>query len=98
VPLDSDLWACEVVPPCLGTLSAATRWVMRSWSVTTLSVEVLVQHVRGSWGAERLQACLPALKRYLRSAVRDDRGHQETTARAWLERRPTSRLVIREAA
>jgi hypothetical protein len=64
--------------------------VLSSWGLTTLSVDVLRQQVRGGWGSQRVQACLPRLQRFLTSRVRHDRTHQETTVRAWLDRRPCS--------
>jgi hypothetical protein len=69
-----------------------------SWLVTTLSVDVLRQQVRGTWGQERLLACLPRLQRFLTSRQRHDREHQESSVRAWLERRPISRPIPLEQA
>jgi hypothetical protein len=83
---------------CLRALGANASWLVSSWSVTTLSVEVLMQQLRGSWGAERVRACLPQLQRYLGSCLRQDRTHQESTARAWLARKPSARVVVCEAA
>ncbi len=77
----------------LGALAPMAQWVMSSWSVATLSVDVLVQQVRGSWGGQRVQACLPQIQRYLTSRRRADRIHQETTVRAWLERTPCGTVV-----
>lgn len=97
-------WALQTteaakVRQALRRLAPAATGVMSSWSLTTLSVDVVVQQVRGGWGANRLQACLPELQRYLTSRLRDDRTHQETTLRTWLERRPTGRrLVVGETA
>jgi Transposase DDE domain len=82
----------------LRTLAPTTQRVVSSWVLTTLHVDVLQQQVRGSWGAQRVQACLPQLQRYLTSAGRNDRPHQETTMRTWLARRPTARLVLQDAA
>jgi Transposase DDE domain len=82
----------------LRTLAPTAERVVSSWVLTTLSVDVLLQQVRGGWGTQRVQACLPQLQRYLTSAERDDRAHQETTMRTWLARRPTTRLVLGEAA
>jgi Transposase DDE domain len=82
----------------LRQLAPTTQRVVSSWVLTTVSVDVLQQQVRGGWGAQRVQACLPQLQRYLTSSPRDDRAHQETTLRTWLARRPTTRLVLREAA
>jgi hypothetical protein len=72
----------------LTTLAHDAGWVLSSWGLTTLSVDVLRQQVCGGWGSQRVQACLPRLQRFLTSRVRQDRTHQETTVRAWLERRP----------
>jgi hypothetical protein len=72
----------------LNTLAHDAGWVLSSWGLTVLSVDVLRQQVRGGWGSQRVQACLPRLQRFLTSRVRQDRTHQETTVRAWLERRP----------
>lgn len=72
----------------LRTLEQDVGWVQSSWAVTTLSADVLRQQVRGGWGSQRVQACLPRLPRFVTSRVRHDRPHQETTVRAWLDRRP----------
>ena len=74
----------------LRTLAQDDGWVQSSWALTTLSVDVLRQQVRGGWGSQRVHACLSRLQRFLTSRVRQDRTHQETTVRAWLERRPRS--------
>jgi hypothetical protein len=72
----------------LRTLAQDDGWIQSSWALTTLSVDVLRQQVRGGWGSQRVHACLSRLQRFLTSRVRQDRTHQETTVRAWLERRP----------
>lgn len=82
----------------LRQLAPTVQRVVSSWGLVTLRVDVLHQQLRGGWGAQRVQACMPQLQRYLTSPARDDRTHQETTMRAWLARRPTTRLVLREAA
>lgn len=74
----------------LSALGQDDGWVRSSWGLTTLSVDVLRQQVRGGWGSQRVQACLPRLQRFLTSRVRHDRTHQETTVRIWLDRRPRS--------
>lgn len=67
-----------------------------SWQLTTLSVDVLCQQVRGGWGQARVHACLPHLQRFLTSRVRNDRVQQETTARAWLAQRPQPSIQIHD--
>ncbi|NTV62914.1 MAG: transposase [Oscillochloris sp.] len=86
-------WQIELVFKRLlrARLTALTHdagWVLSSWGLTTLSVDVLRQQVRGGWGSQRVQACLPRLQRFLTSRIRRDRTHQETTVRTWLDRRP----------
>lgn len=68
--------------------------VPSSWSVTVVSVDVLRQQIRGSWGATRVRSCIPQLERLLTSRRRQRRDHQETCLRAWLERRPQPNLVV----
>lgn len=82
----------------LAQLGRETSRLVSSWTLTTVSVEVLRQQVRGSWGQARIQACLPRLMRFLTSKPRRDREHQETAVRAWLERRPVPTLVVLEQA
>jgi len=79
-------------------LGRASRASVSSWTLTVLSVDVLRQQVRGGWGQARLHACLPRLQRFLTSRTRQDRAHQETAVRAWLERRPPPSLIVLEAA
>jgi Transposase DDE domain len=71
--------------------------IVSSWTLTGLSVDVLRQQVRGSWGQARLRSCLPQLQRFLTSRPRRDRTQQETAVRVWLERRPLPSLVVLEA-
>jgi hypothetical protein len=75
-----------------------TAAIVSSWTLTGLSVDVLRQQVRGSWGQARLRSCLPQLQRFLTSRPRRDRTQQETAVRVWLERRPPPSLVVLEAA
>ena len=75
--------------------SMATR-VASSWTVNVVSLDVLRQQVRGGWGSARLHTCLTRLERFLTSRVRQDRQHQETAVRHWLERRPIRNLTLRE--
>jgi hypothetical protein len=82
----------------LARLGHAAGDILSSWTLTVLSVDVLRQQVRGSWGQARLHTCLPQLQRFLTSRLRHDRPHQETAVRAWLERRPPPHLVVQEAA
>jgi hypothetical protein len=72
--------------------------VVSSWQLTTLSLDVLHQQVRGNWGQARLRACLPRLQRFLSSRLREERVHQETELRAWLERRPISQWNVLDLA
>jgi hypothetical protein len=46
--------------------------------------------LRGAWTRQRIQHCLPFLRRYLCSRKRP-RGHQETEQRTWLLRREIQR-------
>jgi hypothetical protein len=82
----------------LARLGADRPAISSSWTLTTVSVDVLRQQVRGGWGQARLHACLPQLQRFLTSRIRQQRDHQETVIRAWLERRPPPRLVVVEQA
>lgn len=82
----------------LARLGHESLEIVSSWTLTVLSVDVLRQQVRGSWGQARIQACLARLQRFLTSPVRQDREHQETAVRAWLERRPRPSLVVLEQA
>ena len=63
-------------------------WVVSSWALTSLSVELLRQQVRGSWGSGRVAACLARLQRFLRRRKRADRQDQEGEVRDWLARLP----------
>jgi len=69
-----------------------------SWTLSTLSVDTLRQQVRGAWGQARLHTSLPRLQRFLTSRTRQDREHQETAVRSWLDRRPVPGLVLLEDA
>jgi hypothetical protein len=75
---------------------AQTTHIPSSWTLTALSVDTLRQQVRGHWGQARVHTCLPRLQRFLSSRARQDREHQETTVRAWLDRRPHPSLVLQE--
>jgi len=82
----------------LACLGQETLGIVSSWTLTVLSVDVLRQQVRGNWGQARLMVCLARLQRFLTSPVRQDRAHQETAVRAWLERRPRPNLSVLEQA
>lgn len=82
----------------LARLLADRRLIVSSWTLTALSVDLLRQQVRGSWGQARLQVCLARLSRFLTSRLRQSREHQETAVRAWLERRPVASDVVLEDA
>jgi hypothetical protein len=75
---------------------AQTTHIPSSWTLTALSVDTLRQQVRGHWGQARVHTCLPRLQRFLSSRARQDREHQETTVRAWLDRCPHPSLVLQE--
>jgi hypothetical protein len=62
------------------------RAVVSSWLLSGLGLDTLRQQVQGCWSESRLHAGLPRLRRFLCSRPRR-RVHQETTVRAWLERR-----------
>jgi hypothetical protein len=68
-----------------------------SWVLTVVSVEVLRQQVRGCWGVARLHSCMAQLQRFLTSRQREQRAHQESSLRAWLQRRPRPNLVLEDA-
>lgn len=68
-----------------------------SWSLIVVSVDVLRQQVRGGWAAARLHSCLAQLERFLTGRPHQQREHQETSLRAWLERRPRPNLVLEHA-
>jgi hypothetical protein len=70
----------------LRTTASLETMVVSSWLLSGLGLETLRQQVQGRWSEGRLQACLPRLRRFLCSRPRR-RGHQESTVRAWLERR-----------
>jgi hypothetical protein len=76
----------------LRTLAQDDGWVQRSWALTTLSVDVVRQHVRGGWGSQRVHACLWRLQPFLTSRVRQDRTHQETTVRTKNQRETLERM------
>jgi hypothetical protein len=80
----------------LARIAPAATHIPSSWTLTALSVDTLRQQVRGGWGQARVQTCLPRLQRFLTSRARQDREHQETTVRTWLDRRPQPGLVLRE--
>jgi DDE family transposase len=82
----------------LKQLGQAEEQIVSSWSLTVLSVDVVRQQVRGDWGQARLQSCLGQLERFLTSRVRQQRQHQESSMRAWLERMPRPNLVLEQAA
>lgn len=82
----------------LKRLGQAEQQIPSSWSLTVLSVDVVRQQVRGNWGQARLLSCAAQLERFLSSRVRRDRQHQESSVRAWLERRPRPNLVLELAA
>jgi len=82
----------------LKRLGQAEVQIPSSWSLTVLSVDVLRQQVRGNWGQARLQSCLAQLERFLTGRARQDRQHQESRLRAWLERLPRPNLVLELAA
>ena len=60
--------------------------IVSSWLRSGLGLDTLRQQVLGSWSAVHLQACVPRLRRFL-CRRRRQRGHQESTVRAWLEQR-----------
>ena len=61
-----------------------------SWLLTGLRLGTVQQQVQGTWSEARLRACLPWLRRFLTSSPRR-RRHQESTVRAWLDSRATTR-------
>src|SRR5262245_17243450 len=60
--------------------------VVSTWLLSGLGRDTLRQQGQGRWSAARLQACLPRLRRFLCTRPRQ-RGHQDSTVRAWLEQR-----------
>lgn len=58
--------------------------VLSTWTLTRLSLATLRQQVLGQWSQARFDEMLPALVRFLTSANRQDRVHQETAVRNWL--------------
>ena len=87
-------WALhEGTTTLLRTLLSATAppalTVVSSWLLSGLGLDTLRQQVQGQWSEARLQACRSRLRRFLCSRPRR-RAHQETTVRAWLERRALS--------
>jgi hypothetical protein len=81
----------------LRRLGQAEQRLPSSWEIVVVSVDVLRQQVRGSWGAARLLSCLARLERFLTSRRRVRREHQETSLRAWLERLPRPNLLLEDA-
>jgi hypothetical protein len=69
---------------CLQRLTHPNLQVVSTWTLTKLSLATLRQQVIGQWDQARFDAVLPLLVRYLTSAVRKDRSHQETTIRDWV--------------
>ena len=87
-------WALhEGTTMLLRTLRSATAppalTVVSSWLRSGLALDTRRQQVQGQWSEARLQACRSRLRRFLCSRPRC-RAHQETTVRAWLERRALS--------
>ena len=74
----------------LRTLCRATAppqtLVVSSGLLSGLGLDTLRQQVQGRWPAARLQVCLPRLRRFLCTRLRQ-RVHQDSTVRAWLEPR-----------
>jgi hypothetical protein len=80
----------------LKRLGQAQMRLASTWELTVVSIDVLRQQVRGSWGAARLHSCLARLQRFLTGRHREQRAHQETSLRAWLHRRPRPNLVLED--
>ena len=74
----------------LPTETAMDATPVSSWLLTGLRLDTVRQQVQGTWSEARLQACLPRLRRFLASSPRR-RRHQESTVRAWLDSRTTTR-------
>lgn len=81
---------------CLHHLTQASSPVISTWTLTKLSLASLRQQVIGQWDQARFDAVLPALVRFLTSAARKDRSHQEFTIRDWLLSRLSKALPTRE--
>ena len=102
-------WALQETEACavrqllaqLTTLPAAlptlTPTAVSSWRLTAVCLDTLRQQVQGRWTAARLRACLQRLQRFLVSSPRR-REHQETSVRAWLDRRGTALPMPLQAA
>jgi hypothetical protein len=76
--------------------SGAER-VVSTWSLVGVGLETLRHQVQPRWSLARLWLCLPRLHRFLCSRPRR-REHQETTVRAWLERRKPSWELLEDNA
>ncbi len=68
----------------------AGEWVLSSWTLAHFCSEQVRTMLRGAWSRQRVQQCLPFLRRYLCSRKRP-RGHCETEQRAWLQAREVQR-------
>jgi hypothetical protein len=58
--------------------------VISHWGLARWELETLRTLLRGSWTRQRVQDCLPQLRRYLVSRQRDKRLSQETEVQHWL--------------
>jgi hypothetical protein len=72
------------------------RWVISHGGLARCELETLRTLLHGSWTRQRMQDCLPQLRRYLVSRQRDKRLSQETEVQHWL--RQQLAVLQKEAA
>ena len=60
------------------------QWVVSEWAVVMVGIDLIRHQARGAWGYQRLEECLPQLRRLFLHGVRTDRGSQRTDMQAWL--------------
>jgi Transposase DDE domain len=61
-----------------------STWVISQWGLAHCELETLRTLLQGSWTRQRVQDCLPQLRRYLVSRQRDKRLAQESEVQQWL--------------
>ena len=71
-------------------------WVISHGGLARCELETLRILLQGSWTRQRVQDCLPQVRRYLVSRPRDKRLSQETEVQHWLGQQLA--LPQREAA
>ena len=71
-------------------------WVISRWGLMRGALDTLRTLLHGTWSPQRLQQCLPELRRYLVTRQREKRVSQETEVRVWFLKRlgkPTNEVA-----